>query len=209
MSLIFDTELGQVPVKQQLGFDQESFHVVVRQLVVDTGFDRHDARRRIAVQLGQKVGRCLVAHFDRYWRIAFDKKLLAEVLDHQQSGFAVGGKDCRRGKAAAAQGMGHRDEGSDVFRKMRDRAVRLAIAHGRAIRALRGIHENIGGAVAGQSLIAARGGVALNTPARCATVTGPIKESTHRSDSFGTRGEATETGDTGIARVGVLAAAPG
>src|SRR6185369_5491159 len=137
----------------------------------------------------------LVASFYRHRRIAFDKKLFAEVLDHQQSGFAVGSENSRRGKAAAAQGMGHRDERRDAFRKMRDRAVRLSVAHSRAIRPLGRIHENVCGAIAGQPLIAARGGIALDAPARRAAVAGSVEESTHCNDSFDTESEAAEACD--------------
>ena len=87
---------------------------------------------------------------------------------------------------------------------MRDRAVRLAIAHGGPSGRLRRIHEDVRCAVARQPLIAARGGIALDTPARRAAVAGPIEESTHCSDSFDTGSEAAKAGDAGIARVGAL-----
>src|SRR5262245_4778804 len=100
--------------------------------------------------------------------------------------------------------MGHCDEWRDVLREMRDCTVRLAIAHRRTIRSFGRIHKNIGGAVAGQPLITARRGIALDTPARRAAVACSIEKSTHCNDSFYTRGEPAEAGDTGIARAGTL-----
>ena len=92
MSLILTPSCGEVPISGRR-LDQESFHIVVRQLVVNTRLNQHNGWWRIAVQLGQQVSRRLVTSFDQCRRITFDKKLLAEVLNHQQSGFAVGSED--------------------------------------------------------------------------------------------------------------------
>src|SRR4029078_10389647 len=171
-------------------------------LIVVTAFDRDSGRPRSAVQFGEQVGRRLVAGFDRCGRIALNKKLLAEVLDYEQSGCAVGRKDSRRGKTAAAQGVGHRDEGRDVFRKMRDGAVRLAVAHGRAIRPFGRGHENVSCSLAGQPLIAARGGITLNTSARRSAVTRSIEESTHCGYAFDTDGATDDARHAGHGRGG-------
>src|SRR5262245_39116552 len=69
----FNTEFWEVPVKQQLGFDQESLHIVMRELVVTTRRDRHDCWKCIAVHLGEEVDCRLIAGFDWCRWIAFDK----------------------------------------------------------------------------------------------------------------------------------------
>ena len=161
----FDVELRQVPIEQQVNFDEKGIHVVFRNPVIDTRLDRNHILQSFAVHFGEQTDRRFVASYIRCRRVAAHDHLVTKIFDDQQAGIAIGREDRRRRKAAAAQCVRHRDERRHAFRQMCDRAVRLAIAHGRSIGPLWRIHQDIGRAVAGEPLVAARRGVALDAAA--------------------------------------------
>src|SRR5665811_206659 len=145
-------------------YDLEAL-LIEAELLVDwylPRLDRQHIGQRRAMQRRQQIGRHFVARLDRSRRIASHHQFIAEILDHQQSGRAVGGKDSRRGKLARAQRLRHGDERRHVFGEMRDRAIGLAVVHRRSVRPLRRIHQDIARAIESEPLVSARGGVALS-----------------------------------------------
>ena len=78
----------------------------------------------------------------------------------------VGLEDLRRREAELAQPVGHGDERFDVLGEMHDGAVRLAVAHRRAVRPARRVHQDGALVAEPQPLVGAGRGVALD--ARCA-----------------------------------------
>ena len=147
------------------------------------------------MQLGQQFGRHGVARFDRRRRLASHHQFVAEILDHCEACGAVGGKDRRRREAARAQAERHCDKWRHAFGQMRDCAIGLAIAHGRSIRSLRRIHQDISCEVAGEPLVAARRGIALDAAAFGLAESGAVQELADRQDALGARGKAAVTRD--------------
>src|SRR5215468_6771640 len=149
-------EPRQVPVKEQLGFDQERADVVGRYLVLDVRCDRQRVRQPTVVQREQHVDDSLVALGDRRRRVARDQALLTQILEQEQPLFEIGVKDLRRRKALFPQPFRHRHEWRDRLGEVSDRAVRLAAAHRRAIRPTRCIHQDTA-LVAGEELVVGTG----------------------------------------------------
>ena len=90
----------------------------------------------------QHVDRRCIAVFDWTWRLALHHAFGAEVFEDQQALVQISLEDARRGQPETAQAVGHRDEGPDVLGKVRDLAVRLAVAHRRTVRSLRRVHQD-------------------------------------------------------------------
>ena len=82
----------------------------------------------------------------------------------QQAVGELGLVDLRRREAALAQPVRHGDERHDVLGEMRDRAVGLAVAHRRAVRPARRVHQDGALLAEREPLVGARRGVALDAP---------------------------------------------
>src|SRR5262249_51363723 len=103
-------------------------------------------------------------------------------------------------KSTCPQRKRHGDKRSHIFRQMRDRAVRFAAAHGRAVRTLWGIHQYVSCAVSVESLVGAGRGVALNRPTLGPAEVGPFKKAANRENAFGPRRESTVAGNVHVTR---------
>ena len=83
----------------------------------------------------------------------------------QQALVEIGVMDLGRREAALAQPLRHRDERRDALGEMRDRAVGLAVAHRRAVRPPRRVHQDDALVAEREPLVAAGRGVALHARA--------------------------------------------
>ena len=125
-------DMRRVPFDQQVGLDQQGFEIVGRNAIGSARIS--DVARQIArMQLREQQHGFPVSLGDR--AVASGDSLRAEIFEHGEPDLEIGGEQARRGKALRDQGFVHGDEGPDVFREMNQRAVGLAVAHGRAVRA--------------------------------------------------------------------------
>ena len=147
------------------------------------------------MQVCQHLGGHRVARFDRRRRFAIDDQLVAEIFEHDQAVAAVGGENFRRREVALVQSAGDGDEGRDAFGQMRDLAVRLAIAHRRAVRPLGRVHQDVTRAVAHQPLVGARRRVALDAFAAGSCEAAQGQEAADDVDALGARRKSTMAGD--------------
>ena len=193
-----------IPVEQQFGFDQEGVEVVTRNGVIDAGDDRQRFDHVVAVKREQGIDRGRIARLDRRGRIARHEQLGAEILQHDEALIEIGGVDFRRGKSAFAQTFGQGDERFHVFRKMRDGAVGLAVAHGRAVGPRRRIHQDRGSPVQGEPLVGARGGIALHALALRIRKAGLFEKAAQRREAFDARCEAAIAGHARVAHLEAL-----
>ena len=158
-------EFGRYQSSQQFHLDQQRVQVVTRQSCNRRPLDRQSCGNFSRCSAASTLHRRLVARFDRRRRLPGGNRFVAEILDDQQAGVAVGVENRRRGKSALAQAERHGDERRHVFGEMRDRAVGLAVAHRRSVRPLRRIHQDVARAIEREPLIGARRGIALDAPA--------------------------------------------
>ena len=98
-----DAAMRQIPVEQQLGFDQERLEVVRRKAMLDTRRDGKRAGDLLAVERDQHVDRRRIALLDRRRRIARDDALRCRDPPAAEALVEVGGVDFRRREAAVAQ----------------------------------------------------------------------------------------------------------
>ena len=197
-----DAEPRQIPVEQQLDLDLIGVDVVGRQRVDDMRRDRDRARQLLAVQRDQHIDRRRIALLDRRRRIAGDHGLGAEVFDDEQAVGELGLVDLRGGEAELAQPVRHADERHDVLGEMGDRAVGLAVAHRRAVRPARRVHQDGALVAEPQPLVGARRGVALDALSFGQPVAARIEETADDRDAVGARREGAIAGDPGLAVLG-------
>jgi hypothetical protein len=76
---------------------------------------RQHVWRVLAMQVGQEVGRGLIARQNWTRRVALDHAFLAEILGDQKTLVEIGVVDFGRREAAVAQRAGDRNEGPDVL----------------------------------------------------------------------------------------------
>ena len=95
--------------------------------------------------------------------------------------------DLRRREATLAQPVRHRDERHDVLGEMGDGAVGLAVAHRRAVRPARRVHQDGPLLAVLEPLVGAGRGVALDAPPLGLAVAGGIQKAADRRDALGAR----------------------
>src|SRR5262249_1793330 len=151
-----------------------------------------------AVQFRKQVGCDFVARLDRRRRITVNNELVAEVLDHEQPRSAITGKDGRRREAKSAQGLRHRNKRRHALCQMRNRTVGFTVAYRRSVRSLWRIHQDVSCAFAGEPLVTAGGGVALDAAALCLAKARAVEEIPDRENTLGPRHKTAKTRDTGV-----------
>ena len=191
--------MRQVPVEQQLDFDELRLHVVDRQTMRDVRRDPHAGWHLLVVQRNQHIDRRGIAFRDRRRRIAGDDRFGSEILDQQQAVGDLGLEDLRRGVAKLAQPVRHRDERHDVLGQMRDLAVGLAVPHRRPVGPSRSVHQDGAVGAEREPLIAARRGVALDAAAVGLREARGVEKAADHRDALGARRELAVAGHAHVA----------